>query len=111
MNGIAKFAKVAAAGLLVAMAAGISGCYDDVGVEADYPSAEFVATASPVYYEGRPAYYYGNRWYYRDGNRWGAYRSEPAYLGAYRAQYRAQNRGEYRGYSAPAARRGGGRRR
>jgi hypothetical protein len=44
------------------------------------PPAEFVASFTPEYFEGRPVYYYRNMWYYRDGNRWSYYRSEPAYL-------------------------------
>jgi hypothetical protein len=65
-----------------------TGCYGEVGDDgpAYYPSAAYVATASPVYYEGRPAYWYGNRWYYRDGGGWGHYRSEPRYLNQYRVR-------------------------
>ena len=49
------------------------------------PPDEFIATATPVYFEGRPAYWWGGRWYYRDGRRWGAYRDEPGFLRDYRA--------------------------
>jgi hypothetical protein len=49
-----------------------------------YPSAEYIATTEPVYYEGRPAYWYGDRWYYRTANGWDYYRGEPAYLHGYR---------------------------
>ena len=82
-----------------------AGCYDDfmydahADVEAedygaggyadnDYPPDEFIVSAEPQYYEGRPAYFYHNRWFYRDGARWGYYRSEPAALSRFRAQAR-----------------------
>jgi hypothetical protein len=45
-----------------------------------YPPAAYIATATPEYYEGRPAYYYNNSWYYRDHGRWSYYRHEPVYL-------------------------------
>jgi len=73
----------AAVGLLFLSASAVAtaGCADEVVVgPADYPPAAFLATAQPVYYEGRPAYFYGNRWYYRNGASWGAYRSEPEFL-------------------------------
>ncbi len=47
-----------------------------------------IATQTPVYYEGRPAYWYGNRWYYRDAQRhWGYYRNEPPYLRDHRMHH------------------------
>jgi hypothetical protein len=66
--------------------AGAAGCYGEEDGPADYPPAAYVATASPVYYEGHPAYWYGNRWYYRNGGGWGYYRSEPRYLNEYRGR-------------------------
>lgn len=80
----AKLPNVAFAAVLALVTAGVSGCYGELDEEGPPPG--YVATVSPVYYEGRPAYWYGNRWYYRDGARWGAYRSEPGYLHNYRVQ-------------------------
>jgi hypothetical protein len=84
MNPTAIVRRAAFACFLLLTAAGATGCADEVAVAgpevAVYPSDAYIATAAPVYYEGRPAYYYGNRWYYRDGGRWGYYRNEPAYL-------------------------------
>jgi hypothetical protein len=80
----AMLSNVAFAALLALVTAGTAGCYGEVDEEGPPPG--FVATASPVYYEGHPAYWYGNRWYYRDGAGWGAYRSEPGYLRNYRVQ-------------------------
>jgi hypothetical protein len=51
-----------------------------------FPPSWFIATARPVYYEGRPAYWYGNRWYYRDGRNWHSYREEPSYLREHRGR-------------------------
>jgi len=50
------------------------------------PPAEFIATATPVYFEGRPAYWWNGRWYFRDGGRWGYYHDEPGYLRDYRGR-------------------------
>jgi hypothetical protein len=72
-------------------AAGVAGC----AVEAypagyatvdDYPPDAYIATAEPVYYEGRPAYFWHNRWVYRDGGRWGGYAHEPPELAARRGR-------------------------
>jgi hypothetical protein len=96
---------VMALGMCVMGAAATTGCYDDftynahADIEADdygaggyaeddYPPDEFIVSAEPQYYEGRPAYFYHNRWYYRDGGRWGYYHSEPAALSRFRAQAR-----------------------
>jgi hypothetical protein len=51
------------------------------------PPAAFLATATPVYFEGRAAYWYGGLWYYRDGGNWGYYHDEPAHLRDYRAHH------------------------
>jgi hypothetical protein len=51
------------------------------------PPAAYIATATPVYYEGRPSYWYGNQWHYRDGRSWRTYREEPAHLREYRGRH------------------------
>jgi hypothetical protein len=48
------------------------------------PSAEFIATARPVYHGGYHSYWYNGRWVYRHGGSWHAWRTEPAYLHSYR---------------------------
>jgi hypothetical protein len=79
---------------------GISACVPvvpvgpEVGVDV-YPPGAFIATASPVYFEGRAAYWYGNRWWYRDGGAWRFYGNEPAYLRSYRARVPAPARQYY----------------
>ena len=52
-----------------------------------YPSASYIATSTPEYYENRPVYYYNNNWYYRDHGRWTYYRAEPRYLRERRAHW------------------------
>jgi hypothetical protein len=54
--------------------------------EVVYPPPEYIATAEPVYYEGRPAYWWNNRWYYRNGPGWYYYHNEPAYLYGWRGR-------------------------
>lgn len=54
---------------------------------AQYPPPEYIATATPEYYEGHAAYYYNNQWYYRNGSNWAAYHSEPTYLRDRRAHW------------------------
>jgi len=90
MNRIQTMAlKFLAAGALILGTGTLTGCvaeagpayYPDTGY---YPPPGYVATAAPIYYEGRPVYWYGNRWYYRNGGGWGYYRSEPPYLSARR---------------------------
>ena len=51
-----------------------------VRIEFGAPPPEFIATARPVYWNGRAHYWYRGRWGYRDGNRWGSYNEEPGYL-------------------------------
>lgn len=58
--------------------------YVDVGLA---PPPEFIATATPVYYEGRPAYWWNGRWYFRDGARWGYWHDEPGYLHDWRGHH------------------------
>jgi hypothetical protein len=89
----------------VLVAAGLTGCYGDVGVEgAYYPDSAYIATAPPVYYEGRPYYWYGDRWYYRgEHGHWGYYRSEPGFLRPYHGGFGRAPQRRYEGH------RGGGR--
>jgi hypothetical protein len=67
-----------------------SSCFGTVGVYSDYddgyPPAGYIATATPVYYQGYPSYYYGGRWYWREGSAWRIYRDEPVYLRDYRTR-------------------------
>ncbi len=51
------------------------------------PPAAYVASYSPVYYNGFAHYYYGNRRYYRDHGAWRSYDHEPEYLGGYRGRW------------------------
>jgi len=59
------------------------------------PPAEFLATTTPVYFEGHAAYWYGNRWVYRNGPAWGYYRNEPGFLHDYRGHHSAPARQFY----------------
>jgi hypothetical protein len=71
----------------VAAVALLSSCFGTVGYYGEYdasPPAAYIATATPVYYNGYPWYWYGDRWYCREGARWRMYRDEPAYLRDYR---------------------------
>ena len=52
-----------------------------------FPPAAFIATATPVYFEGHAAYWWGNRWYYRDGAAWRFYHDEPGYLRDWRGHH------------------------
>ena len=61
------------------------------------PPAEWLATTTPVYFEGRAAYWYGGRWFYRDGNAWGYYRDEPGFLRDYRVRRPEPERRYYEG--------------
>jgi hypothetical protein len=70
-------------GFLVAsaVAAGLASTPARAQIEVSlFPPAAFIATSSPVYYEGHAAYWYGNRWQYREGGNWHSYREEPSYL-------------------------------
>ena len=80
---MSAFRRIVSVVSLGAMLAATAGCGVELGVAYSsdgYPPEAFIATAQPVYYEGRASYWYGNRWYYRDGNRWGYYRNEPRVL-------------------------------
>jgi len=81
--------KAAFAGLLASAELATTGCeVYATGPEYPvyYPSDAYIATAVPVYYEGRATYFYGNHWYYRNGGRWAVYGAEPAYLAARRGR-------------------------
>ncbi len=82
--------KAAALGVMVWGATAATGCVAELDAEpAYYPPPAYIASASPVYYEGRPAYFYNDRWYFRSGAGWGYYRSEPRYLYQQRVVYGA----------------------
>jgi hypothetical protein len=51
------------------------------------PPSTCIATISPVYYQGRAAYWCGDQWYYQNGDAWGVYGTEPAYLHTYRGSH------------------------
>jgi hypothetical protein len=90
--------KAAALGVMVWGTTAAAGCAAEIDAEpAYYPPSGYIATASPVYYEGRPAYYYNDRWYFRHGAGWGYYRSEPAYLRQRRTVYGAPAHAYVRG--------------
>lgn len=90
MNATSTWFKAAAVGVMVWGTTVASGCSAEIMAEpAYYPPPSFVATTSPVYFEGRPAYYYNDRWYFRSGGGWGYYRTEPGYLYRRRAVYGA----------------------
>lgn len=57
-----------------------------------YPPADYIATATPEYYEGRAVYYYHSQWFYRDGRHWRYYRAEPGYLRERRAHWAERQR-------------------
>jgi len=98
MNSTSTWLKAAALGVMVWGSVAVSGCAAEVRAEpAYYPPPGFLATASPVYYEGRPAFYYNERWYFRSGGGWGYYRSEPGYLYNHRTIYGAPAHAYVRG--------------
>jgi len=72
-------------------------------VVVSFPSAAYLATVEPVYYEDHAAYWYMNRWRYRDGHGWHSYDIEPQFL-MNRRLHSAPGRWFYRGHGA----RGGG---
>jgi hypothetical protein len=45
-----------------------------------YPPPDFIATATPEYYEGHPCYFWNGLWYWRGPGGWGMYREEPVFL-------------------------------
>jgi hypothetical protein len=57
------------------------------------PPPAYVASYTPVYYNGYAHYYYGNRWYYRDhGGSWRWYDHHP-YLDGYRGRWEGYHHG------------------
>jgi hypothetical protein len=96
-----SFRRLLGIALLCATATMACGCAVEAypanypGDDGDYPPADFVATAEPVYYDGHATYWYGNHWVYRDGNRWSSYRQEPRELAEHRAQHGEQPRANY----------------
>lgn len=62
------------------------------------PPFWFVASARPVYFEGRATYWYGNRWYYRDGGSWRYYNNEPTYLRNHRGSDQRNRHHYWRGH-------------
>ena len=72
-------------------AAGISSCLlisTPAAAQIEiFPPAAFIATSSPVYFEGHAAYWYNDQWYYRDGPAWRHYSSEPTFLRDYRGRH------------------------
>jgi hypothetical protein len=58
-----------------------------------YPSAAYVASYQPVYYNGYAHYYYNNSWYYRDHGGWHGYATEPGYLHGYRGGWAGRRYG------------------
>jgi hypothetical protein len=100
---IRRVARALALGLTLASTA---GCGVEVGAaypgydDGGYPPDAYIATTTPVYFEGHASYWYGGRWYYRDGNRWGHYDREPP--GLY--QRRMQGPPARRAYEAPRGR-------
>jgi hypothetical protein len=59
------------------------------------PSAAYIATTQPEYFDGRPVYWYHNYWYYHDGGRWNFYRDEPLTLRGLRDNWRNRPRYHY----------------
>jgi hypothetical protein len=109
MKAHAMSRNILAATLLCAASMIASGCqvgaYPD-NYDGDYPSADFVATAEPVYYDGHASYWYHNRWVYQNGGRWGGYGREPQALAQHRAQFGGGGRVNY---GRPSTRGGGSR--
>ncbi len=52
-----------------------------------YPPSSYIASYTPVYYNGYAHYYYNNHWYYRDHGIWRGYATEPAYLYGRRGEW------------------------
>ena len=78
--------------LLTALGVAIALCLLSTPAQAGvrieiFPPAAFIATSTPVYFEGHAAYWYGDRWYYRDGRDWRYYHEEPHYLHDWRGHH------------------------
>jgi len=92
-KAIVAKAFILAMPLGAAFVAGTPGDAQAQYVAPPAPPDDYIATAQPEYYEGRPVYYYNNSWYYRDTHgAWSYYRSEPAYLRDRRAHWGANDR-------------------
>jgi len=85
--------KVACVGLLAACLSSVPARAQDFG----YPPADWLATTTPVYFEGRPAYFWNGHWFYRNGGGWGWYHDEPGYLRDWRGAHREPERRFYEG--------------
>ncbi len=59
-------ASIVAAATLSLSFAGVAAAE----VTVDFPSAEFLTTVQPVYYENHAVYWWHNRWFWRDGSSW-----------------------------------------
>jgi hypothetical protein len=77
-----------------ALAASAAVARAQIEVSVGFPTPEFIATTSPIVFEGHSAYWFGGRWYYRDGGAWRYYRDEPVFLRDRRMQ-RAPDRHFY----------------
>jgi hypothetical protein len=109
--------RIACTFTLGAALASTAGCAVEAGAAFpgggdDYPPDSFIATTTPVYYEGHASYWYGGRWYYRDGSHWSHYDREPAALYQRRSQapparrtYEARGRAVARPEARPTVRR------
>jgi hypothetical protein len=79
MSSARLLQAIACAGAVVA----ISACTEEANypvVDDVYP-AECIATTSPVFFDGVPAYWCEGIWYYREpGGRWAHYAREPEEL-------------------------------
>ncbi len=64
----------------------VAGDGDAVIVD-DGPPDDVIATLTPVYYDGVPAYWWGGHWYFRGGGGWRYYRNAPGRVGAARGPY------------------------
>jgi hypothetical protein len=49
-------------------------------VVGEFPSAAYLATVAPIYYENHASYWWGDHWRWRDGGGWHTYGSEPGFL-------------------------------
>jgi hypothetical protein len=76
-------------GVLVASCLATTPARAGVNIQIGIPSF-FIATTTPVYYQGHATYWYNNSWYYRDRGNWRTYRTEPQYLHDYRGRHESQ---------------------
>ena len=76
--------------VLIASCLGAVPASAGVRITVVLPPPEFIATETPVYYEGRPVYLYRGQWFYREGREWRHYRGEPSHLREYREGHRME---------------------